>query len=192
MRAHLSGFSGLPPLAVLELTYRCNHACLFCSCPWEADAAYRGEELSAADWERAVDNLMAGGTWAFTLTGGEPLMREDLKEIAEMIQSKGAPVNLISNGRKIDEAFLDYLGEKISISTSACPVFGPFPRIRGWTTSGMCCRCSKKRRNAATPLPRTSPSRKRIYRSCMRTSLTRCFWERITCCSTGSCPAAED
>lgn len=24
-----------PKSAVLELTYRCNHFCKFCSCPWE-------------------------------------------------------------------------------------------------------------------------------------------------------------
>ncbi|HEY3444957.1 MAG TPA: hypothetical protein VGK67_01285 [Myxococcales bacterium] len=28
--------SFLPRTAVLEMTYRCNHVCLFCSCPWSA------------------------------------------------------------------------------------------------------------------------------------------------------------
>ena len=27
--------SFLPATAVLEMTYRCNHRCMFCSCPWE-------------------------------------------------------------------------------------------------------------------------------------------------------------
>ena len=26
----------LPNAAVLELTYKCNHKCKFCSCPWFA------------------------------------------------------------------------------------------------------------------------------------------------------------
>lgn len=37
---------GLPPVAALELTYRCNHQCLFCSCPWEAEEDYKNAELS--------------------------------------------------------------------------------------------------------------------------------------------------
>ena len=33
----------------LELTYRCNHQCIFCSCPWESDEKYRKDELSTAE-----------------------------------------------------------------------------------------------------------------------------------------------
>ena len=31
----------LPSTAVLELTYRCNHECIFCSCPWYASGFER-------------------------------------------------------------------------------------------------------------------------------------------------------
>ncbi len=38
----------IPKAVVLELTYRCNHKCLFCSCPWYApNSSYnKGRELS--------------------------------------------------------------------------------------------------------------------------------------------------
>ena len=34
----------LPSVAVLEMTYRCNHACRFCSCPWFAGMLKPGPE----------------------------------------------------------------------------------------------------------------------------------------------------
>lgn len=109
----------LPNVAALELTYRCNHRCLFCSCPWESDETYRKDELKTEQWFAVIDELMKNGVSAFTLTGGEPLMREDLIRIIEYILQKGASLNMISNGRKIDDEFLDYIAKKkISICIS--------------------------------------------------------------------------
>ena len=109
----------LPNVAALELTYRCNHRCLFCSCPWESDETYKKDELKTEQWFAVIDELMKNGVSAFTLTGGEPLMREDLIRIIEYILQKGASLNMISNGRKIDDEFLDYRSKnKISICIS--------------------------------------------------------------------------
>ena len=109
----------LPNVAALELTYRCNHRCLFCSCPWESDETYRKDELKTEQWFAVIDELMKNGVSAFTLTGGEPLMREDLIRIIEYILQKGASLNMISNGRKIDDEFLNYIAKKkISICIS--------------------------------------------------------------------------
>lgn len=109
----------LPNVAALELTYRCNHRCLFCSCPWESDETYRKDELKTEQWFAVIDELMKNGVSAFTLTGGEPLMREDLMRIIEYILQKGASLNMISNGRKIDDEFLNYIAKKkISICIS--------------------------------------------------------------------------
>ena len=109
----------LPGVAALELTYRCNHRCLFCSCPWEADEDYKSDELSVSGWEKAIDALLGKGVASFTLTGGEPLMREELSDIIDIILTRGASLNIISNGRRIDDKFLDYIAErKISICIS--------------------------------------------------------------------------
>ena len=109
----------LPQVAALELTYRCNHKCLFCSCPWESEENYKKDELSLQQWYTAIDELMKNGVTSFTLTGGEPLMRNDLMLIMEYILQKGAKLNIISNGRKIDDDFLDFLAKNsISICIS--------------------------------------------------------------------------
>lgn len=102
----------LPNVAALELTYRCNHKCLFCSCPWEADESYKKEELTLSEWTKAIDNLLKNGVTSFTLTGGEPLMREDITDIIDCIIANDASLNIISNGRKITDEFLDFIAKR--------------------------------------------------------------------------------
>lgn len=109
----------LPSVAALELTYRCNHKCLFCSCPWEADDSYSANEMSVTEWSKVIDTLMAYGVSSFTLTGGEPLMRDDLRQIINAVLERGAGLNIISNGKRIDDSFLDFIAERhISICIS--------------------------------------------------------------------------
>jgi radical SAM protein with 4Fe4S-binding SPASM domain len=115
--------SFLPATAVLELTYRCNHACLFCSCPWEdARGGFpRGDELTTAQWCDVISRLCRMGVTNLALSGGEPLMREDLPEIVSHaagcetehietvegeLQSKMGPpkIYLLSNGRSVAES----------------------------------------------------------------------------------------
>ena len=109
----------LPSVAALELTYRCNHKCLFCSCPWEADAHYAKDEMTIGEWTRVIEVLMSYGVSSFTLTGGEPLMRDDLYQIIDTVIERGCGLNIISNGKRIDDAFLDFIAERhISICIS--------------------------------------------------------------------------
>lgn len=109
----------LPIVAALELTYRCNHKCLFCSCPWEADEEYLKEELTYSEWTEVIDTLMRNGVSTFTLTGGEPLMRDDIRDIIDYILNNGASLNIISNGRKITDEFLDFIAKRnVSICIS--------------------------------------------------------------------------
>lgn len=99
----------LPEVAALELTYRCNHQCLFCSCPWEADREYKRDELSLDEWFVVIDCLLENGVQSFTLTGGEPLARMDIKEIIRYIAAQNIPIVMISNGRAMDDGFLDFI-----------------------------------------------------------------------------------
>ena len=99
----------LPAVAALEITYRCNHQCLFCSCPWEADAEYKNDELSLNEWFDVIDRLLENGVQSFTLTGGEPLTRLDLKDIIKYIAAQNIPMVMISNGRAMDDNFLDFI-----------------------------------------------------------------------------------
>ena len=105
----------LPTSAVLELTYRCNHKCKFCSCPWEAkDSSYpRGEELNFEQWRTAIDKLFSLGVKSFSISGGEALLKDCMPQIVEYIRRESTkrnlnfPIVLISNGLAMSEEFLD-------------------------------------------------------------------------------------
>ncbi len=73
--------SFLPATAVLEMTYRCNHACLFCSCPWYTDGFEQRPELTADQWCDVVRRLTDMGVCNIAFTGGEPLLKEGIEQI---------------------------------------------------------------------------------------------------------------
>ena len=88
----------LPSVAVLELTYRCNHACRFCSCPWFAGMLKPGPEMDVGEWKRLVEVYSSVGVSQFSFTGGEALLKEGCLELMDFA-SKRAKVGLLSNGR---------------------------------------------------------------------------------------------
>lgn len=101
----------IPKSVVLELTYRCNHKCLFCSCPWYVpNSSYnKGRELSLDEWQQAILKLYNLEVETFSISGGEALLKENLAEILTYIREEGDkrglhyPIVLISNGRIMNE-----------------------------------------------------------------------------------------
>jgi PqqA peptide cyclase len=92
-----------PPLWLLaELTYRCPLHCVFCSNP--VDYAAHSSELSTAEWKRIFREARALGAVQLGLSGGEPLLREDLEELVAEAHGLGFYVNLITSGVGLTEA----------------------------------------------------------------------------------------
>jgi MoaA/NifB/PqqE/SkfB family radical SAM enzyme len=81
--------SFLPTSAVLEMTYACNHKCLFCSCPWEYEPSnyQKGKMLSLEEWKKCIEKLIDMGVCNISYTGGEPLLNPHIKEIVEFTAS---------------------------------------------------------------------------------------------------------
>lgn len=141
----LPAVSFLPTTAVMELTYSCNHRCLFCSCPWENPyGVFRKErELSAGEWKEAIERVSALGIDKMCFTGGEALLRKDIWEIVAFAASlndrkivpKGAglaveqrPIKLylISNGQRVDRTVLESCkkyGVQLSMSLPGLKTF---------------------------------------------------------------------
>ena len=91
-----------PPLwLLLELTYRCPLHCAFCYNP--TDFARTGTELSTDDWIRVLRDARALGAVQLGLSGGEPLVREDLEAIVSEAHRQGFYVNLITSGVGLTE-----------------------------------------------------------------------------------------
>ena len=92
----------LPRVLTAELTYRCNHTCLFCSCPWEADRTIKATELSAGEWVDVFRAVRQRGVEQVTFSGGEATLRDDFFEILDAAKELGFSIGVISNGRRID------------------------------------------------------------------------------------------
>ncbi|MCX7049654.1 MAG: radical SAM protein [Candidatus Sumerlaeota bacterium] len=130
--------SFLPSTAVVELTYRCNHQCFFCSCPWERKNGNfkRLPELSTTQWRDVIAKLCAMGVCNFSFSGGEALLRDDVFDLLQFagrqqcqhietvddeLQSRMAPPNLylLSNGALVDQSVLRFcLENKVQLSMS--------------------------------------------------------------------------
>ena len=83
-----------------EVTKRCQNSCVFCYNVWKETADYPQGELSTEDSLRMLDSVFqATGCEFIGLTGGEPLLRDDIFEIASFIASRKVLPVLISNGR---------------------------------------------------------------------------------------------
>jgi PqqA peptide cyclase len=75
-----------PPLwLLLELTYKCPLHCVFCYNP--TDFARTTQELETADWVRVLREARELGAVQLGLSGGEPLMRDDLEIIVAEAQA---------------------------------------------------------------------------------------------------------
>ena len=98
------------PLWLLaELTYRCPLQCLYCSNP--IDYAKYQNELTTEDWIRVLQEGRAMGATQLGFSGGEPLVRKDLVELAREARRLGYYSNLITSGIGMDEARIAALKE---------------------------------------------------------------------------------
>jgi radical SAM protein with 4Fe4S-binding SPASM domain len=97
----------VPSKGSIELTHRCNLACVHCYVNLPAtDRAAQRREMSAAHIRRVVDELVELGTLSLTLTGGEPLVRPDFAEIYSDIHDRGILVTVYTNATLITERIL--------------------------------------------------------------------------------------
>jgi len=90
------------PVVIWNLVRRCNLACRHCY-SISADVDFPGE-LSTADVFRTLDDLKSFGVPVLILSGGEPLLRPDVYEIARRAKAMGFYVGLSTNGTLIDAA----------------------------------------------------------------------------------------
>ena len=98
--SHLLQFSAdKKPVVVWNMTRRCNLRCVHCYAG--AKAAAEPDELTTAQAKAMIDDLAAFGSPVLLFSGGEPLMREDLPELAAHATSKGMRAVISTNGTLI-------------------------------------------------------------------------------------------
>ncbi len=95
--SHLLQFSSdKRPVVVWNMTQKCNLKCIHCYAKATAKAAKN--ELTTAEGRALLDDLAQFGSPVILFSGGEPLMREDLPELAEYAVQKGMRAVISTNG----------------------------------------------------------------------------------------------
>lgn len=96
-----------PPVVIWNLLRRCNLTCRHCYAT-SADSEFR-DELETAEAMKVIDDLHEAGVRVLILSGGEPLLRDDIFELSEYARLRGFFVALSTNGTLIDECNIEQI-----------------------------------------------------------------------------------
>lgn len=99
-----NGFKIYPQSVIWEITFACNMRCLHCG---TSAGKKRPDELTTDEALKLIDELAANGAEGITLSGGEPLMREDWRLLARRIKENGVQAYLITNGLAVTPQIVD-------------------------------------------------------------------------------------
>ncbi len=91
----------IPRLIFWELTKRCNLTCAHCRA--EADNIDFSGELNTSEIKRIIDEISSKYSPILVLTGGEPLYRNDVFEIAKYAAEKKLRTALATNGTLVTD-----------------------------------------------------------------------------------------
>ncbi len=99
----------IPLIGGLEITYRCNLTCLHCY--QKSLSCDRKKEIAFEKICDILDQISVEGCLFLGLTGGEPLIREDFKDIYTYAIERGFLTILATNGTLITSTLADHLQE---------------------------------------------------------------------------------
>ena len=125
----------------LEVTRRCNLACVYCgsSCTGKEPA----QEMPVSDWLEVIRQIATdfdAKEVMIAVTGGEPLIKEGIFDLFGELNRLGFRYGMVTNGMKLDRATADRLVKggigSISLSMDALPDTNDKLRGRG-TSAGV-------------------------------------------------------
>jgi 12,18-didecarboxysiroheme deacetylase len=116
--SHLLQFSkDKKPVVVWNMTQRCNLKCVHCYAQ-AVDPSDHKDPISTDKAKEIIDDLAQFGAPVMLFSGGEPLVREDLTDLAKYATSKGMRAVISTNGTlitkkkaaELKEVGLSYVG----------------------------------------------------------------------------------
>jgi radical SAM protein with 4Fe4S-binding SPASM domain len=120
-------FSGMQrPVVFWNLTDRCNLSCTHCYSRSGTERRTE-EELTTAEALAFIDDLAGIGVPLILFSGGEPLLRPDIWELADHAIAKGMKIAISTNGTlitrdiaaKIKKSGIEYVGISLDGATAA-------------------------------------------------------------------------
>jgi len=92
--------------ALIKITEKCNLKCAHCF----VSAGDFGDEMSLSDIrEKLIPELLKAKVISVTLTGGEPLVHSEIKNVIKAFSEAGLSISLCSNGVGLDSEMVDFL-----------------------------------------------------------------------------------
>ena len=124
----LHGKVQLLPHLDIELTERCNNACIHCyiNLPAKDQQAAR-RELSTGQWKAILQQAADLGALYVRFTGGEPLLRPDFAELYLFTRRLGMDVVLFTNARLITPELADLFARVPPRKKIEITVYGMHP-----------------------------------------------------------------
>ena len=91
-------------LAVFVRFRGCNLDCSYCDTRWANDVNAKAAKMSVSDIVKAVEDVKIDNV---TLTGGEPLLQKDIRELIHLLLQAGLQVEIETNGAVNLSAFCE-------------------------------------------------------------------------------------
>jgi radical SAM protein with 4Fe4S-binding SPASM domain len=91
---------------VLEVTYKCDHDCIFCYNCWKHEYPVE-REMTPAEFGEVLEKMPRSAQ--ISLSGGEPLLRKDIVEIAKAAKQRTGRVTLLTTGELLTPKLADEL-----------------------------------------------------------------------------------
>lgn len=94
--------------ASLDMTHRCNLNCIHCG--YGADSTSEIEQLNTEQMKLVIDKILSTDPDVLTISGGEPLLREDFCVLMEYLKSQfNGPLSLMTNGTLINKQNVEFI-----------------------------------------------------------------------------------
>ena len=116
------------PLLIFYPTGRCNSRCV--SCDWWKQSG--ADDLTLDEIAHVAEALPSLGTRVVVFSGGEPLLRPEVFDAAQLFRAQGMTLHLLTSGVLL-ERFVDRIAEQfsrviVSLDATSAPLY---EQIRG-------------------------------------------------------------
>lgn len=125
----------VPKWIAWEITGRCNLNCIHCRCDASMESA--AGDFNTEEAKRLLDEIAAYSKPVIVLSGGEPLLREDLFEIAQHGTELGLRMCIATNGTLINDRICEQMKEaqirmvSLSVDGSTAEIHDNFRNQKG-------------------------------------------------------------
>jgi SynChlorMet cassette radical SAM/SPASM protein ScmE len=115
----------------LDITTRCNLRCVYCS-HFES-AGDVDHDLSTDEWLKFFGELNEAAVLEVILCGGEPLIRDDFRELVEGIVHNRMRFSILSNGTLINDELAAFIAKTGRCNSFQVSIDGPSENIHAKT-----------------------------------------------------------